>query len=147
MFECPHRTDAGHRCGGQGHCPRALKHGGVEDCMRTARRMLCAGLLAVGTLILAACPGRVAINKIKIDPGRFVGRDVTIAGRVTNSFGAMGSGVFEVDDGTGSMWVFSDHYGIPGSDARLAVTGRIEEGFTFGGRHFVVVLRETERRH
>jgi len=114
--------------------------------MRTPIRILSALFLVAGTLMLAACPARVSINEIKVDPGRFAGREVTIAGRVTNSFGAMGSGVFEVDDGTGRMWVFSERYGIPGADARLAVTGRIEQGFTFGGRQFVVILRETERR-
>ena len=115
--------------------------------LKTSTRILCTVLLAACTLLLAACPARVYVNDIKRDPGRYAGREVTVAGRVTNSFGAMGSGVFEVDDGTGRIWVFSDRYGLPGADARLAVTGRIEQGFSFGGRNFVVVLRETERRH
>jgi hypothetical protein len=115
--------------------------------LKTSTRILCVVALAAGTLLLAACPARIYINDIKRDPGRYDGREVTIAGRVTDSFGAMGRGVFEVDDGTGRMWVFTDRFGLPGADARLAVTGRIEDGFSFGGRHFVVVLRETERRH
>jgi len=115
--------------------------------MKTSMRLVGVIALAAGTLLLAACPSRVSINDLKADPGRFAGREVAIAGRVTNSFGAMGSGAFEIDDGTGRMWVYSERYGVPASGARLGVSGRVEQGFTFGGRHFVVVLRETGRRH
>ena len=55
--------------------------------------------------------------------------------------------VYEVDDGSGRMWVFSERYGVPSNGTRVAVTGRIEQGFSFGGRSFSTVLRETERRH
>jgi hypothetical protein len=104
-------------------------------------------VLIAGTLLLAGCPERTTIGKINGDPYRFAGKEVTIAGRVSNSFGALGTGVFELQDETGRMWVFSERYGVPGREARIAVTGRIEQGFTFGGRNFAVVLRETERRH
>jgi len=40
-----------------------------------------------------------------------------------------------------------ERYGVPGREAKLAVTGRIEQGFSFGGRSFATILRETERRH
>jgi hypothetical protein len=104
-------------------------------------------LVAAAVLFLTACPPRESIVRVTRDPGRFAGREITVAGHVTNSFGAMGSGAFEVDDGTGHLWVFSDHYGIPGRDARVAVTGRIEQGFSFRGRNFGTILRETHRRH
>ena len=45
------------------------------------------------------------------------------------------------------MWVFSKNYGVPGSGAKLAVTGRIQQAFAFGGRNFATILLETERRH
>jgi hypothetical protein len=44
------------------------------------------------------------------------------------------------------MWVFS-RYGVPGSGAKVAVTGHVEQGFSFGGRNFATILKETERRH
>ena len=115
--------------------------------MRSARRLLLLGLVSVGSLCLAGCPQRVPIERIRREPGRFSGREITIAGRVTASFGAMGSGVYEVDDGSGRLWVYSDRFGMPGRDMNLAVTGRLEEGFTFGGRHFAMILRETRRYH
>ena len=104
-------------------------------------------LLAIATLFLTACPTRTSIEKINRDPGRYAGKEVTIAGRVSNSFGALGTGVFELEDDTGRMWVYSQRYGVPSTGAKVAVTGRIEQGFSFGGRSFATVLRESERRH
>jgi hypothetical protein len=104
-------------------------------------------LLIAGMLVLAACPTRTNIEKILRDPGRYAGREVAIGGHVSNSFGALGTGVYQVDDGTGQIWVYSQGYGVPGNGARVGVRGTVSQGFSFGGRSFAVVLRETERRH
>lgn len=114
---------------------------------RTRSKFFAAALLIAATLLLAGCPERTTIEHINRSPGHYAGKEVTIAGRVSNSYGALGTGVFELQDETGRMWVFSERYGVPGRDARLAVTGRIQQGFTFGGRNFAVVLRETKRMH
>ena len=66
---------------------------------------------------------------------------------MSSSFGALGSGVYQLDDGTGQIWVYSQRYGVPGNGARVGVKGTISLGFSFGGRSFAVVLRENERRH
>jgi hypothetical protein len=118
-----------------------------EGVVRLLSRLSLTLLLVIATLLLAACPTRTSIERINRDPGRYAGKDVAIAGHVTTSFGALGSGVYEVDDGTGRMWVFSQRYGVPSQGARVAVTGRIEQGFSFGGRSFATIMRETERRH
>jgi hypothetical protein len=104
-------------------------------------------LLIAGMLVLAACPTRTNIGKILRDPGRYAGREVAIGGRVSSSLGALGTGVYQVDDGTGQIWVYSQRYGVPGNGARVGVRGTISQGFSFGGRSFAVVLKETERRH
>jgi len=110
-------------------------------------RILIAATFALAVLFLAGCPTRTTIADINRDPGHFAGKDVTIAGRVSDSFGALGNGVFQLDDGSGRMWVYSQNYGVPGNGSKASVTGRIEQGFSFGGRSFGVILRETERRH
>jgi hypothetical protein len=110
-------------------------------------KVLAFAVLAVGVLVLAGCPPRESIEKINRDPARFAGKEVTIAGRVVGSWGALGFGGFEIDDGTGRMWVLSEHFGVPSRDSRIAVTGRIEQGVTLGGRSFATVMRETQRRH
>ena len=114
---------------------------------RMRSKFFAAALLIAATLLLAGCPERTTIEHINRSPGHYAGKEVTIAGRVSNSYGALGTGVFELQDETGRMWVFSERYGVPGRDARIAVTGRIQQGFTFGGRNFAVVLRETKRTH
>ena len=110
-------------------------------------RLIAAITFMAGILLLAGCPTRTSIADINRDPGRFAGREVTIAGHVSEAFGALGNGVFQIDDGTGRMWIYSQNYGIPGNGSKVAVTGRVEQGFAFGGRNFGVILRETERRH
>ncbi|MGH9544235.1 MAG: hypothetical protein ACRD23_03365 [Terriglobales bacterium] len=115
--------------------------------VRLLSRFSLAVMLIAGTLVLAACPTRTSIERINRDPGRYVGREVAIGGRVSNSFGLLGSGVYQVEDGTGQIWVFSQRYGVPSNGARVGVRGTISQGFSFGGRSFAVILKETERRH
>ncbi|HEY1272726.1 MAG TPA: hypothetical protein VGF08_12100 [Terriglobales bacterium] len=114
--------------------------------LRPHIRFHCAAILAA-TLVLLGCPPRASISQINRDPGKYAGKEVTIAGHVSDSFGALGKGVFQVNDGTGTMWVFSDTYGVPSNGAKIAVTGRIEQGFSFGGRSFATILKETQPRH
>ena len=102
--------------------------------------------LAAGMLLIAAHPAPENIEIINHDPGRFHGKEITIAGRVVNSFAVMGQGVFLIDDGTGRLWVFSDKFGVPGRDIEVEVTGKLEQGFTFHGRNYVIILRETQDR-
>ena len=115
--------------------------------VRLHNRLSIALLLMAATLVLAGCPTRTSIEKINCDPGRYAGREVAIGGRVSNSFGLLGSGVFQVEDGTGQIWVFSQRYGVPSNGAKVGVRGTISQGFSFGGRSFAVILKETERRH
>ncbi|MBV9182345.1 MAG: hypothetical protein JO356_13625 [Acidobacteria bacterium] len=109
-------------------------------------RITAAWALTAAVMLLAACPPRQSIESINRDPGRFHGREITVAGRVVNSFSVMGEGVYEIDDGTGRIWVFSSKYGVPGRSPGIAVTGKIEQGFSIGGRNFATILRETRRR-
>jgi hypothetical protein len=97
------------------------------------------------TVCLAGCE-RTKISDINQDPGRYAGKDVTIAGEVTNTFGVLNQGAFEVNDGTGRLWVLSSGFGVPAQGARVAVTGRIQSGVTVAGRSFANILRETKAR-
>jgi hypothetical protein len=112
---------------------------------RTARMVLGISLL-LAVVALGGCPQSTTIADINRDPGRFAGKEVTITGEVTDSFGALGQGAFQVDDGTGRLWVLSENYGVPAKGARVSVTGRATSGVTFAGRSFGNVLRETQPR-
>ena len=113
---------------------------------KTARLMAVTGLVSV-TIFLAACPARRSIESINRDPARFHDHEVTIAGRVVNSFDVMGVAAFEIDDGTGRLWVYSNKFGVPGNESKVAVTGTIQQGFSLGGRNFAMILRETHPHH
>lgn len=115
--------------------------------MATRSRIVLAALPVLVALFLAGCPGRTSIADINRDPGRYSGKEITIAGRVSDSMGALGTGAFQVDDGTGRIWVISENYGVPSNDAKVSVTGKIQQGFSFGGRSFGIILRETQPRH
>lgn len=115
--------------------------------MNTNQKVVAVALVLITMLLLSACPPRVSIADINRDPGKYANRDISVAGRVSNSFGAMGTGVYELDDGSGTIWVYSQGFGVPGNGAKVAVTGQISQGFSFGGRSFAVVLKQTERRH
>ena len=118
----------------------------MDQVLGLTARIVSVSCLVVATFLLAACPAHESIESINRDPARFHRHEVTIAGRVVNSFMAMGVGVFEIDDGTGRMWVYSKKYGVPGEESRIAVTGVIQQGFSVAGRNFATILYET-RRH
>ncbi len=106
-----------------------------------------AGLFALlsGILLLTACPSQTNISKINSDPDRYRGKEVGIAGTVTNSYGTMGAGAYEIDDGTGRMWVATRN-GVPSRGARVGAKGYVHNGFSFAGRSFGTVMEETDRR-
>ena len=102
--------------------------------------------IALFSLALTGCPERIRIGDIERDPGRYYNREVTVAGRVVRSYGAAGAGIYEVDDGTGKIWVATEKYGVPGKDTYIGVTGRMVPGVTWGGRNYGNGMRETRRR-
>ncbi len=102
-------------------------------------------LILVATLFLTACPNRENIGRVLSDPGRYRNKEVAIAGTVNSSFGALGNGAYEIDDGTGKIWVITRR-GVPSRGARVGAKGRIYTGFNFAGRNFGTVLEESDRR-
>jgi hypothetical protein len=87
-------------------------------------------LVAVLALFAAGCD-RKTINEIKAEPNRFANNDVAIAGNVVQSFSVVGRGAYEVDDGTGRLWIVSER-GVPRKGARVVVKGKIRDAFDLG---------------
>ena len=96
-------------------------------------------------LFSVACE-RIKIGDINADPGRFLNKEVAVAGTVTQSIGALGQGIYEVDDGTGRLWVLSSGRGVPSKGAKVGVKGHVTQSVTFLGINYATVLRETDRR-
>lgn len=106
-------------------------------------------LVVVSSLLivfLLGCPQQKKIGEINQDPQRYVNKDVVVKGTVTNSFSALVTGAYELDDGTGKLWVLANG-GVPAKGTRVGARGNVETGFSFGGRNFGTILREKERKY
>ena len=110
---------------------------------KSVKAVLAVAMVAA-ILLLVGCPTQASIADINKDPGHYAGKDVTIHGTVSEVFSALGNGIFQMDDGTGHLWVYSQNFGAPGNGNKIAVTGRVQQGFAFGGRNFGVILQQTE---
>lgn len=106
-----------------------------------------AAIVAIAALALAtaACPRQTTVAELQADPGRYEGKDVALKGRVTNSYGALGSGAYELDDGTGKIWVVTDR-GVPAKNAQVRTAGRLQAGAVVGGRSIGMALFEKDRK-
>lgn len=113
--------------------------------MNTRHQTICLSLILVGVLFLTACPNRETISKINADPGRYMNKEVTVAGTVTDSYGLLNMGAYEIDDGTGKLLVVTRR-GLPSRGAKVGATGRIYTGGSYGGRSYGTVLEESDRR-
>jgi hypothetical protein len=114
--------------------------------MRKQTKLALVAVLGGIVLLLAGCPEQTSIGHINSDPGSFMNKEVTVAGTVTHSFGLLGNGVYEVNDGTGSIWVLSQGYGVPSDGARVGVTGTVIPTVEFAGKNYATGIRETRHR-
>lgn len=113
--------------------------------MRISHRLSFLSILLFGTLLFTACPQRESISKINSDPGRYRNKEVGLTGTVTDSYGVLDMGAYELDDGTGKIWVVTRR-GIPSRGSKVGTKGRVYTGFNLGGRSFGTVLEESDRR-
>ena len=97
-----------------------------------------------GLLLISGC-GSTKIGRILADPVRYQNRSVTVEGNVTSSVGAFVAGVYQVEDGTGKIYVVSSR-GVPTKGARVRVEGNVTPGVTVMGRSFGTTIREREHR-
>lgn len=107
------------------------------------KRLLCAAAI-LAAWCLVGCSTHTSIADINRDPAHFAGKEITISGQASDSFGGFGNGVFQVNDGTGSIWVVSQNFGLPGNGSKVSVTGQVQQGFSFGGRNYGIIFRQTK---
>ena len=100
----------------------------------TARRAFQFALLtlvAAGALTSTACASTKTINELLADPARYRNDTVQLSGEVVDSYSVANRGAYQIDDGTGRLWIVSEH-GVPRRSARVTVKGEVREGFNFG---------------
>lgn len=104
-------------------------------------------------LMLAGCPERKSIAEIERDPGRYRDKDVVVAGVVKDSYGLsipgtkIGGGAYQIDDGTGTIWVLVTDGSVPSKGAQVGVKGRVGSGVNWKGRNYGLGIYEKERRY
>ena len=102
-------------------------------------------LVALATLVALSFVGcnkdTTKIKDILDDPARFT-ESVRIEGDVKESLGVLGTGAYEVDDGTGSIVVVAQTGGVPRKGAHVGVEGTVKPGFTLGTQTLTVIMEE-----
>src|SRR5688572_31441049 len=88
--------------------------------------------VVLAALFSVACD-RKDIAEITADPGAWSDKEVNVGGKVTQSIGVLGTGIYQIDDGTGTLWVWSDSRGVPTKGAVVGVRGRVTPTVTFLG--------------
>ncbi len=109
------------------------------------RRRILFVLASLPLLLLTACD-LDTIAEVKGDPYKFVNKTAHLGGTVTRSFGAMGYGIYELQDETGKIYVVSEGRGVPGQGARVEVKGKAKNAFTFAGFDYGTVILESDRK-
>jgi hypothetical protein len=115
------------------------------DAMHLLRKAFFLPAILAGALALTACPSKTTIAKINQNPSRYQNQQVGLIGTVTDSYGLLGNGIYELDDGTGRIWVMTTR-GVPTKGTRVGASGHVHTGVSFGGRTYGLVLQEEQRR-
>jgi hypothetical protein len=115
------------------------------EAMHLLRKGLFLSAILAGAAAMTACPSQTSISRINQNPAKYQNKDVALVGTVTDSYGALGTGVYELDDGTGRIWVMTTH-GVPSKGARVGVSGQVYTGLQYGGKNYGLGMREEHRR-
>ncbi len=113
--------------------------------MRTAQSKLIAFVLTAG--LMTACAARSAdIGEVKMNPGRFADKTVSVEGVVTESWGIplVPYKMYKVDDGTGEITILANDDQVPTKGARVRVKGEVQNVATLGGRALGLHLRQRD---
>ena len=104
------------------------------------RRVRTTMMLGMGLIGLSACARATHIRDLMDRPQEYNGKTVRVEGTVTQSVGVLGTGTFEVDDGTGKIYVISKGQGVPRTGAKTKAEGRFESVFNILGRTIAAIV-------
>jgi hypothetical protein len=113
---------------------------------RRSARLAFPWLLTVASLLvlLGCSKGRTSIKSILDDPERTSGKQVEIAGAVTKSPAMPGPDAYEVDDGTGKVFVLSKKHGTPPVGTKVVVKGVFYASISSPTQTFAAVVEGME---
>ncbi|MBL0170575.1 MAG: hypothetical protein IPP90_07560 [Gemmatimonadaceae bacterium] len=89
---------------------------------------------------LSACSRAIHIKDLLDKPQEYDGKTVRVQGTVTQSVGVLGTGAYEIDDGTGKIYVIAKGQGVPRQGAKTKAKGRFESVFSILGRTMAAIV-------
>ena len=119
--------------------------------MRNRTKLITLGLLLLTVAFAAACPERKSIADIESNPSKYLNKEVAVAGVVRDSYGInvpltnIRGGVYKIDDGTGSIWIFTEN-SVPTKGAQIGVKGKLQNGVNYNGKNYGLCIYEQDRR-
>jgi hypothetical protein len=115
------------------------------EAMRSTYKSIAAAVVLLVGLLSITALAKKSINEINADPSRYHDKTISVEGTVTDSYGVLGQGMYEIDDGTGRLWVVAGRT-VPARGARVEAKGRLITGFVMRGRNMGTVLQESGRK-
>jgi hypothetical protein len=111
--------------------------------------LFCGLIFAVA--FTAACPKRTSIADLNANPSKYQNKTIAIAGKVKQSYGAsipgtpISGGIYEIDDGTGTIWVVTDK-AVPAKNSEIGVQGKFGNAVSYNGKNYGSGIFEDKRR-
>jgi hypothetical protein len=95
--------------------------------------------------IVLSCAGVVRVSDIRERPSEFHDQRITLSGHVEEviTMPILGIGVYELNDGTGNIWVKPEGR-TPRKGDKVKVTGEVKVGLMVSGQSFGIILIEKE---
>jgi hypothetical protein len=106
-----------------------------------ARRIRASLMLLTVLVGLNGCSRTIRIRDLLDQPQEYNGKTVQVEGTVTQSAGVLGTGAFEIDDGSGRIYVIARGQGVPREGAKTKAEGRFEAVFSFLGRTMAAIVQ------
>jgi hypothetical protein len=106
-----------------------------------ARRVRASLMLGIALVGLSACSRTIQIRDLLDRPQEYDGKTVQVEGTVTQSAGILGTGAYEIDDGTGKIYVIARGQGVPREGAKTKAKGRFESLFSLLGRTMAAIVQ------
>lgn len=114
--------------------------------MKRALSVLVLSALLLTTVSMAGCSTTAKIGDILANPSQYEGKEVNVKGTVDNTiwFSFLSRGAYQVDDGTGNIWVTTSQP-PPQKGASISVRGTVQPAVSLGGKTLGTVIVESKR--
>jgi len=102
-------------------------------------------LFLILVFLASGCGFHLQISQIRHEPLKYRDKEVIVKGQVVETLGIpfVQKGIFQVDDGTGKIWVVSQKRRPVRGDA-VIVKGKVKTGFSIRGHSFGTAIVEAD---